>query len=368
MTPNDHIAAETTDTTDAVDADGRDQNRDPRRRVWWIVVLLLLLLLTCGLIAQYLFPTVRGTSGKPSIDGLTAVYSVYGLHQPLGVSAGPDGEMLVSDTGVQKLMLFDKNGQFVRQVGGDLPADKVFSVDGSLNDDGSWYVCDWSKRQVWIFAPDGTVRSKFPQDPMAAAYGESGFTPYDIAKFGDDFLVTSRDGIYRFDGSTGELEGRFNTSDDRVGALNFPNGIAVDAESKRVYVCDTLGRRVVAYDDGGSVVWTLGQPDVAGEIKSFFGLPRGIEVTDKGLLVSDTFHHTLYLLDFDGNLLGTYGRRGVVDGSFNFPEALAVAPDGLIYVADRENNRAQALRLNDPEPVSPDVQNKWKSNYERFDE
>lgn len=341
--------------------------RDSRRKLWWVAILLLLLLLACGLIAQLLFPTVRGTTGKKTVYGLTAVYSVYGLHQPLGVSAGPDGEMLVSDTGVQKVMLFDKQGQFVRQFGGEEPANKVFSVDGSMYDNGYWYICDWTLRQVWVFRPDGTVQSRFPKNPTDKSFGPGGFTPYGIAKLGNDFVVTSGDGVYRFDGASGELKGRFDSQGALPYVVNFPNGIATDAATKRVFVCDTLNRRVVAYDEAGQPLWTIGQRDVNGEIKSFFGLPRGITVTEKGVLVSDTFHHLLYLFDLDGKLLGTYGRRGVIDGAFNFPEGLSVAPDGLIYAADRENNRVQALRLNDPEVVSPDIQGKWKSNYERFD-
>jgi DNA-binding beta-propeller fold protein YncE len=130
-----------------------------------------------------------------------------------------------------------------------------------------------------------------------------------------------------------------------------------------VYVSDSLNRRVIAYGLDGEPRWSLGRPDVEGTIRSFFGLPRGVAVIEEGILVSDAFHHTIYLLDREGELLGTYGTRGVIDGALNFPEGVAVAPDGLVYVADRENNRVQVLRIGIPLPADATTVKKWEENF-----
>jgi DNA-binding beta-propeller fold protein YncE len=339
------------------------QEQDRRRTsIWWIAVLLLLLLLSCGLLAQILFPAPRSSTGKKELYGVRALFSIYGLHQPLGVSSGPDGEVLVSDTGAQRVLLFDRNGRFMHRMGGESPADKVFSVYGSVFADGYWYVCDWALKRVWIFKPDGKVAGFFPEDPMSREYGEFGFTPYDIARFKDGFLVSTRTGIYGFD-SSGKSTGRFDKTAGLGYGPSFVDAIAVDPESGRVFACDTLNRRVIAYDGSGRPLWFLGRKDEAGEIKSFFGLPRGIAVTKKGILVSDTFHQRLVLLSQDGKLLGTYCKRGAVDGAVNFPEHLAVAPDGLEYLADRENNRVQVLELREPQAPDSELSAKWKANH-----
>lgn len=347
------------DTEDVRDEGGR------RSRWWWIVVLLLLLaLLACG-IMQFLMPTARTTSGK-SRSGLTPVFSVYGLTSPLGVGAGPDGEIAVANTGVQQALLFNPDGTFATRLGDEQPGSKVFSVDGVLFVGDTIYVCDWTMRRVWMFAFDGTVKGFFPEEPTAEEFGEYGLTPYDIAVFGDDFLVTSRDGIYRFDGASNEFAGRFDKGEPSGHALNFPNGIAVSGDGSTVYVCDTLNRRVVAYDASGNAVWRLGLPDSGGRLAGIFGLPRGVVVTERGVLVSDTLAHVLLLLDSDGTLLGTYGERGVADGQLNFPEGLDIAPDGLLYLADRENNRVQVLRLEDPVKADSTLEGKWRTSYEKY--
>lgn len=352
-----------TELTQQVPASEDVQDESARsRRWWWVVVLLLLLLLSCGLLAQALFPTRRGTAGKKEVYGVTAVFSIYGLHQPLGVSSGPNGEILVSDTGVQKVLLFNQSGDFVRRIGGESVNDKVFSVLGSTWVGDTVYVCDWNLKRVWIFRKDGKVLGHFPDDPTKPVYGDGGFTPYGIARLQQDFLVATRSGVFRFD-SAGRLKGRFDKTTGLEYGPQFMDAITVDERAGRVYVCDTLNRRVIAYDSDGRPVWVLGKRDENGEIKSFFGLPRGIAVTDKGILVSDTFRHMLVLLSTDGKPLGSYCRRGVIDGAVNFPEGLGVAPDGMVYLADRENNRVQVLKLGEPERLDPTFEAKWKSNF-----
>ena len=338
-----------------------------RRRIWWIIVLILLLLLGSCLVAQLLFPRARESARTAEARaGLTPVFGVYGLHMPLGVASMDDGSIVVADTAVQRVSLYDERGRFVRRIGGDTVADKVFSVDGVMADGDTIFVSDWSLRRVWMFARDGKVKGFFPKDPMSSEFGASGLTPYDVVRVGNDVLVSSRNGIYRFDVATGKSKGRFDkTSPDGIQPL-FVNGLTYDPESKRVFACDTLNRRVIAYDVSGRALWRLGQRDAKGKIISLFGLPRGAVMTSRGLLVSDAFNHVLYLLDADGNLKGVYGSRGVLDGQFNFPEGLDVAPDGLLYVADRENNRVSVLKMGSPVAASKTVKRKWDRNYERI--
>jgi sugar lactone lactonase YvrE len=77
---------------------------------------------------------------------------------------------------------------------------------------------------------------------------------------------------------------------------------------------------------------------------------RALAVDAEGnAYVQDAFHHQIVKFDPDGRVLTRWGREGDGPGQFNFlrangtqgyPGAIAVAPDGTIYVAD-DNGRIQ---------------------------
>jgi hypothetical protein len=359
---------EMTDLVQPVTAGGEGSDSSPtdsRRpgRAWWVLVLLLLLLLLSCVLVQLLFPGRRGPVVALPSSGLTPAFGVYGLNEPRGVSAGPDGRMVISDTGAQRAYVYDANGVLLTRLGGDLPADRVFSVAGSLYEVGAIYLCDWGLNRVWIFAEDGSVIGHFPEDPMNALFGPGGFFPYDIERFGESLLVATRTGVYEFDDTTFEVIGRFDRGDVDGRAPDHMTGLAVDPEGEYVWVVDSFNRRLIAYNSAGDPVWSLGRPDVAGEIVSFFALPRDVVYTKRGILVSDAFRHELYLFDRSGSLLGYYGVRGVADAELNFPEGMSVAPDGLLCVADRANDRVQVLRMGDSLEARSELNTKWKDGY-----
>ncbi len=350
-------------------AEGRSIRRTRRRdRVWWAIVLLLLLLLVvCGIL-HALFPERRIVTPVEPPAGLTPVFSVYGLIEPRGVGAGPDGEIVIANTGAQRAYIYDRDGVLAARLGGDLPENKVFSVAGAFYEDDTIYLCDWGLQRIWLFRGDGTAIDYFPEDPTPEVYGPGGFFPFDVIRYGSDILVATRTGLFTFDGSTLELKGRFDRGEPAGHGPDYMTGLTTDPDTGRVWVVDSFNRRVIAYDSDGRPLWLLGKPDEMGEIVSFFGLPRGILFTEQGLLVSDAFRHEIYVIDADdGTFLGSYGRRGVVDGEFNFPEGMALAPDGLLYVADRANNRVQVLRFGEPVAPRGDVSAKWEQSFERFD-
>ena len=50
----------------------------------------------------------------------------------------------------------------------------------------------------------------------------------------------------------------------------------------------------------------------------------------------------------DGSFLGKWGSEGSSDGQFSYPQGVTVAPDGMVYVADRDNDRIQAFGIDYP--------------------
>lgn len=111
-------------------------------------------------------------------------------------------------------------------------------------------------------------------------------------------------------------------------------GIAVVGE--RLYVTDSVGRKVICLDRKGHVLWTRGERDG-------FGRPTGIAASADLLYVVDTIENRVVMLGLNGTSFGTFGTRGAGPGQFNFPTNIARMADGRLLVTDTMNFRVQVL-------------------------
>lgn len=59
------------------------------------------------------------------------------------------------------------------------------------------------------------------------------------------------------------------------------------------------------------------------------------------LVVTDVFNHCLRLIDYKGKFIEKIGREGRSGGQFKEPSAVAVDPNGHIFVTERDNPRVQ---------------------------
>ena len=82
------------------------------------------------------------------------------------------------------------------------------------------------------------------------------------------------------------------------------------------------------------------------EIKAASGGPRGISVAPDGCLyIADRNNHRIQKFTSEGVFLAKWGTQGVGNGQFSYPESVAVSRDGSIYVADSGNQRIQKFSI-----------------------
>ena len=133
---------------------------------------------------------------------------------------------------------------------------------------------------------------------------------------------------------------------------------------------------MVALDADGKVLWISGTPDTAGQITGFWQLPRSITLGPDGLLyVVDTFRAQdkcagighIVVLEQTGELVSEFGAAGRNELSFNFPEKMAVTPDGTFGLADRENSRAAIFKLGPLPAPDPLELESYEKSFQRFD-
>ena len=360
-----------------------EEERSTRRLLIFLLVLLgLAATALLGLLLWLLRPEAAATPGAEAGYPIRVVTTIYGYGDapdevvtwPLGVTFDAEGNVWIANTGRGRVEQYTSDGGYIRTVGEEEGPGKLSAPYGLAADPaaGRVYVADPPSRKVQIYdAATGGYVGHFPADSQdLGVFGADGFTPYDIEMAGGRIVVSSNDGLYVFD-DAGTVVARWGATTKRgdplrgskLGMFNFPDSFTVDPESGRLYVADTLNRRVIALGSEGRWLWVSGTPDEDQKITSFWQLPRGIEVgPDGNVYVIDTFRADeqgmgtghVVVLSQDGELLSEFGRSGTEDGSFSFPEQLAAGPDGLWAVADRENSRVVVFRLVTPYPEVDD--------------
>ena len=118
------------------------------------------------------------------------------------------------------------------------------------------------------------------------------------------------------------------------GQLDDPRGIAVDADAL-VYVCNRDNHRIEMFRMDGTFVKQLG----VGHL--FY--PWGVTVINNQVYVADSGNHRISIFTLEGQLIRTIGSRGSGPGQFDCPSAVAISPDGDMYVTDYWNQRVQVF-------------------------
>lgn len=135
------------------------------------------------------------------------------------------------------------------------------------------------------------------------------------------------------------------------GMFDNPHGLKLDPEGN-IWATDTVGHIVVKMNSEGRIRMVLGVKGratdwhQAGHLRCF-NEPNDIAFGPKGEVYVTQGHgkgeSRVIKFDGDGNFLTTWGGEGKGPGEFNQPHAVLVDPKGLVYIADRSNQRLQVF-------------------------
>ena len=157
------------------------------------------------------------------------------LDRPWGIGLDRDGNVYVADWGNDRVQKFTAGGEYLmsfgssRGDGGDLDHPAAVAVDS----EGDVYVSDWGNRRVQIYEPGG--------EAITALYG--------------DVIRLSKAGEYVLGRNGGVYKGLFETFDDamtRAKEFERPGGLVID-DQNRLIVTDVCGRLQVYVKDNGWV-------------------------------------------------------------------------------------------------------------------
>ncbi len=169
----------------------------------------------------------------------------------------------------------------------------------------------------------------------------------------------SRDRVYVFNRGEHPVmifspEGEFI---DSWGEGNFAraHGMTIGPDDA-IYCVDDLDHTVKRFSSDGRLSLTLGTSgrfsDTGATSVDYrniqraglpFNFPTNLAVSPTGdVYVADGYGNArIHRFSADGNLLSSWGDPGDGPGQFQIPHGIAVDDSGVVYVADRENNRIQ---------------------------
>ena len=221
--------------------------------------------------------------------------------KPVGMTVGPDGNLWVADTHYARVVVFDSQGQVVKQFGkeGKGPGEFIYPCDIAFDAQGRVYVAEFGDNdRIQVFDKDLNF-------------------------------------LYAF-GAMGDGPGQFSRPQSMV--------IVTEGAGETVYVSDACNHRISVWTTGGRFLRHMGR---IGSGPGEFRFPYGLDVDAKGRLVVCEFgNNRVQWVDKDtGQSLKVWGQAGRDPGQLAYPWGVAVDKRDRAVAVDAGNNRLQVIRF-----------------------
>ena len=131
------------------------------------------------------------------------------------------------------------------------------------------------------------------------------------------------------------------------GLFVMPHGLTIDHEDN-LWLTDVGLHQVFKFDRAGNLLMTWGERGVAGDDSNHFNMPTDVAVAPDGsFYVSDGYRNSRVIkFSSEGEYITSWGSYGAEPGQFDVPHSIALDSQGRVYVADRGNARLQIFDSN----------------------
>ena len=262
------------------------------------------------------------------------------FNAPLGVAADANGVRAVADSINGRIELLNPDGSIASSWGSPAPGPTILRSPVAVAFDGAGdaYVLDQRRARIFVFAR----ATGLPARTIAAQGSGPG-------RLLDPSAISIAAGVITVADSGNRRIVRFSTAGEYLGAwtnTGTVRGVAVTPDGSRTYA-SASDNRITVFDAQGAVVKQFGG---LGRTLGKLSAPAQIALDAGGKLwVADRGNNRIQRFGPDGERLGTFGERGIGTGQFINPTGVVVDCRGVLTVTDTRNNRVQQFLLIAPE-------------------
>lgn len=267
-----------------------------------------------------------------------------GLSKPYAVAVHR-GRIFVSDSADRFVKVFDISEGRYFKIGDDDKGPLVKPLGLDVDAAGNLYVADASQRTVMVYTRDGKFLRKIGGPKMFERLSSVTVEPGGQRVFVVDIGGVSSDQhkVRVFDGVSGNHLFDIGKRGTGPGEFNLPRDAAIGKDGQ-IYVVDGGNFRVQIFDRTGKYLQSFG---TVGKQLGNFARPKEIASDPDGnVYVVDAAFGNFQIFSSDGDLLMYIGERSDRDGAARYmlPSGVYVDEDGRIYMVDQWFKKIDVFR------------------------
>jgi sugar lactone lactonase YvrE len=292
-------------------------------------------------------PYAQGKIGLEAVQIIGAQGTEPGQFQsPRGVAQAPDGSIYVADTGNHRIQHFSPDGEVLQVWGSYSGSDASLAgtaAPGTFNEpwsisvgpDGSVYVADTWNSRIQKFSPQGDY---------LASWGAFGTAETPLALYGPRSITVDAAGRVFVSDTGNKRVVVYDPEGNPLSVIelgfNEPVGVSIGPDGQ-LYIADTWNQRVVVASELAENIFSL---STGWSVDGWYGESLDnkpyLAASPAGeVYVSDPESFRMLAFDAGGSFLYTWGSYGTAPGRFTLPSGVAAGADGTVWVVDTASHR-----------------------------
>ena len=269
------------------------------------------------------------------------VQSVYldekggGLKQPEGVACDAKSNVVVGDTGNDRLLRYNFQERNVR-AGTEIKIPQLSNpIRVQVNSTGEILALDGKKRRIIRLSPEGAFKGYVDAEGLPSP---STFVPR-------SFKIDTNNNIYILDVYSARVlvlnpEGKYQKQIPFPQGYGFFSDLSVDLKSN-LFLVDCVKAMVFSASKGSDRFSPLTK-----SLREYLNFPTNITTDSRGIIyVVDENGSGIVILGQDGSYLGRQLSMGRNEGLLYYPAQMSVNEKGEAFIADRGNSRIQIFTV-----------------------